>query len=67
MSRLHHTNVTTTLEPKFDHEVEELEEDNYEPQHPTLEALTLSKILQNTPNDHLDNFVEVNPFEEEEK
>jgi hypothetical protein len=65
MSRLHRTNITTTLEPKFDHEVEE--EEVYEPLHPTLEALALSKILKDTNKDHLDNFVEVNPFEKEEK
>jgi len=65
MSRLHRSNITTTLEPNFDHEVEE--EEKYEPQHPTLEALALSKILKNTSKDHLDDFVEVNPFEKEEK
>ena len=67
MSRLHRTNVTTTLEPAFESESEEVEEEAYQPMHPTLAALAVANALKENKPDHLDNFVEVNPFEEEEK
>lgn len=67
MSRLHRTNVTTTLEPAFETESSDVEEEAYEPMHPTLAALALANALKGKDEDHLDNFVEVNPFEEEEK
>lgn len=67
MSRLHRTNVTTTLEPAFETESLDAEEKAYEPMHPTLAALALENALKEEEADHLDNFVEVNPFEEEEK
>ena len=66
MSRLHRTNVTTTLEPSFEEDSTETKEQEYMPQHPTLAALEMAKALSETEKDHLDNFVEVNPFEEEE-
>jgi len=67
MSRLHRSNVTTTLEPSFEEENTEHKEEEYTPLHPTLTALEMAKALSEVDKDHLDNFVEVNPFEEEEK
>jgi len=67
MSHLHRTNVTTTLEPTFEIESSDTEEEAYEPMHPTLTALALADALKEKEEDHLDNFIEVNPFEEEEK
>jgi len=65
MSRLNRTNVTTTLEPKFDKE-EEKEEDAYEPKHPALEAMATAKLDKELKKDHLEDYTEVNPFEKEE-
>lgn len=65
MSRLNRTNVTTTLEPKFDNE-EAKEEPAYEPKHPALEAIAIAKLGKELKKDHLEEYTEVNPFEKEE-
>tara|TARA_B110000977_G_scaffold134421_1_gene171065 strand:- start:5028 stop:5246 length:219 start_codon:yes stop_codon:yes gene_type:complete len=65
MSRLNRTNVTTTLEPQFDNE-ESKEEVAYEPQHPALEIMATAKLGKELKKDHLEDYTEVNPFEEEE-
>ena len=60
MSRLQKTPAPTMIEPET---FEELEEHvQYSPQHPTL-AFHAELQTQTTP-DHLENYVEVDPFEE---
>lgn len=66
MSQLHRTPVAASIEPVLEDKVSD-EETDYEPQHPTLSAIAGLKQAQDNAADHLDSYVEVNPFVEEEQ
>ena len=64
MSRLQHTPPPTMIEPEIFDEKSEVEEEAYEPQHPTLAFH--AKLKTETKPDHLENYVEVDPYEGKE-
>lgn len=64
MSRLQQTPPSTMIEPELFEEQTETEEEAYEPQHPTL-AFHAQLQTQEKP-DHLENYVEVDPYEGKE-
>ena len=62
MSRLHKTVAPTMIEPESFDEVEEVVSE-YQPEHPMLAFLPAGAA---TTEDHLSNYVEVNPFAQRE-
>ena len=63
MSQLHRIPVTTS--PVSDKVSDKVSD--YKPQHPTLGAIAGLKQARDNTVDHLENYVEVNPFVEEER
>jgi hypothetical protein len=70
MSQLHRIPVTTSpVSDKVSDKVSDYEPQlsDYKPQHPTLGAIAGLKQARDNTVDHLENYVEVNPFVEEER
>lgn len=62
MSMIKKDMTTTIVEPEeFDEDDAQEEKEEYNPQHPALEFH--AKLKSQTKEDHLDNYVEVKPFE----
>jgi len=64
MSRLQQTPPSTIIEPELFEEQGETMEESYEPQHPTLAFH--AKLQSQEKVDHLENYVEVDPYEGKE-
>jgi len=62
MSRLQRTIPSTIIEPAVFEETE-IHEEAYEPQHPTLAFHAQLKKNEEEKEDHLDNYVEIDPYE----
>ena len=62
MSRVRQQAIPEIVEPEsFEEEKESIEE--YKPEHPALAALEAMRKQKATRRDHLDEYVEVDPFE----
>lgn len=61
MSMIKKDMTTTIVEPEEFDEDDAQKEEEYNPQHPALEFH--AKLKSQTKEDHLDNYVEVKPFE----
>lgn len=63
MSRIQKKPAPTMIEPEaFDEEEHMVEEEQYSPQHPALAFHAELKAAQENKEDHLENYVEVDPY-----
>jgi hypothetical protein len=64
MSRIQNSPPQTMIEPEIFEETKEEEVEEYKPQHPSLVFHEELKVKAIEKNDHLENYVEVTPFED---
>lgn len=66
MSYVRATPVSTIVEPESFEETEEKVEE-YKPEHPMLQALDALRSKHDAKEDHLEKYVEVDPYEKEKE